>query len=113
MVSTSVTAEEDSLGVCALFGGILVRILSLQTPLSGCLVWRGTLSMAASPDCLRGLQVNIYAKDLAEAARQFKIILDALRPGMPPLLNDVMQIERFPDKHQPTYPLPVGVELAA
>jgi Zn-dependent protease with chaperone function/tetratricopeptide (TPR) repeat protein len=112
-LNLSVPAGEDSLGVCALFGGILVRLLSLQTPLSGCRVWRGTLSLAASPDCLRGLQVNIYAKDLAEAARQFKIILDALRPGMPPLLNDVMQIERFPDKHQPTYPLPVGVELAA
>lgn len=111
-LNLSTPTGEGSIGVCPHVRGILLELLSLQRPQAGCRVWRGSLTNAASPDCLCGLQVNIYANDFTEATQQFKIILNALRPGMPPLLNDVIQIEGLPDELQPSYPLPVGVELA-
>lgn len=109
LITPVVEGARPALGLVA---GILRQLLSLQTPCPDCRVWRAILKPDASPDCLQGGEFVVYATDAVSASEQLKIILQALRAGLPPLADDMLQIDKLPDNLQPQHGLPIGVELA-
>lgn len=104
---------EGSAGAPSLFGGITSQLRALEPSMPGCRAWIVRVEGKDAPAILAGVRLWVCAQSEEGARARLEVILNALRPGKPPLLPGLLHWEPAPAEQQPDRPIPPGVLLAA
>jgi Zn-dependent protease with chaperone function/tetratricopeptide (TPR) repeat protein len=101
---------KKGVGTLPLFGRILGQLVSLEDPIPNCRAWIAKLSANASPAALANTSFVIYSPGRLEAEESLRRLLDAMQPGLPPILPAAICWREAPKEQQPDGPIRPGVQ---
>lgn len=104
------TLGEKAAGPQAVFQEAVGRLLLLKDPVLNCRAWVATLTGSATPDELKHKSFLVYAPELRAAEDYFKVVLQALRKDMPPLLPASLVWKEASGPQKPDGPVRPGVQ---
>jgi tetratricopeptide (TPR) repeat protein len=100
----------NGVGALPLFGRILGQLVSLEGPVPNCRAWIARLNGNTSPAALANTSFMIYSPSRQEAERSLRTVLDAMQPGLPPVLPTTIHWREAPKEQQPDGPVRPGVQ---
>jgi len=101
---------KKGVGTLPLFGRILGQLLSLEDPVPNCRAWIAKLNGNTSPAVLANTSFMIYSTGRQEAEQSLRTLLDAMQPGLPPVLPTTICWREAPKEQQPDSPVRPGVQ---
>ena len=101
---------KNGVGTLPLFGRILGQLVSMEEPVPNCRAWIAKLNGNASPAALANTSFVIYSPGRQEAEQSLRTILDAMQPGLPPVLPTTICWREAPREQQPDGPVRPGVQ---
>jgi len=101
---------KKGVGTLPLFGRILGQLLSLEDPVPNCRAWIAKLNGNTSPAVLANTSFMIYSPGRQEAEQSLRTLLDAMQPGLPPVLPTTISWREAPKEQQPDSPVRPGVQ---
>jgi tetratricopeptide (TPR) repeat protein len=101
---------KKGIGTLPLFARILGQLVSLEEPIPNCRVWIAKLNATASPAALANASFMIYSPGRLEAEESLRRLLDAMQPGLPPILPASICWREAPEEQQPDGPVRPGVQ---
>jgi hypothetical protein len=101
---------KKGVGTLPLFGRILGQLVSIEDPVPNCRAWIAKLNGNASPAALANTSFVIYSPGRQEAEQSLRTILDAMQPGLPPVLPTTICWREAPKEQQPDRPVRPGVQ---
>jgi Zn-dependent protease with chaperone function len=109
-LDVSSTPGEESVGPLQLFHQIINLLVTLRDPIPNCRAWIARLNGNASPPALANVSFMVYAPGRSEAEKYLATILDAMRPGQPPLIPTIISWQEAPWQQRPEGLVRPGVQ---
>jgi tetratricopeptide (TPR) repeat protein len=93
-----------------IFHPILSQMLWLQEPTAKCEAWMFAFPGNSQPPALAGQSLMVYASDLEQAQVYLRTVMNALKPGKPPMILNATGWKLAPRPLQPDGPVRPGVQ---